>query len=652
MKKYFFCLILFVFIFIPSIKADENVEVPKYDYVVDSYHIDMVVNENNSFKITEKIDVYYNVERHGIIRNIPLKNNVFTLDGKSMVLRAKVKDISVNNKFEDYVENDNKIIKIGDEGTYLTGKYSYTIDYLYDLDNDISKEYDEVYFNLIGNEWDTSISNITFNIRMPKDFDKSKLYFTSGSYGSNDDSMITYTVDGNVITGKYNGSLKPSEGLTVRIILPDGYFVDKLDIFDFLLILTFVLSILFSFVGYKMWLKYGKDAPVIETVEFYPPEGLNSLDVGFLYRGEAEKQDVVSLLIYLANKGYIKISEGKRDILNFGRRRFEITKIKNYDGNDPNEKIFLENLFTNGRVLASEDTGEAVYKVDSSELNNSFYVTIDIILSNVNGPENKIKIFDTFYSGKKVYLIFMILIIFSLITIPPFIKFNSKFSFIFAFLLPFLGFVFGFSFIFGDPKTIYVNGVAKRGTFITKVLGVLIILLMVGIPFHLFMLPVLLIKPVYLVAYIFGLACIIVLTICNEHFSKRTVYGTEILGKLKGFKTFLETTEKEKLESLVNENPHYFYDILPYTYVLGVSNKWIKKFEQIAVEEPDWYECSSFNVTNFGKSLNSTFSIASKSMTSTPDTSSGSDSGSFGSGGSSFRGFSGGGSGGGGGRSW
>ena len=97
-----------------------------------------------------------------------------------MVLRAKVKDINVNNEFEHYNENDNKFIKIGNDDTYLTGHYSYTINYLYDY---ISDEYNEVYFNLIGNEWDTSISNITFSIKMPKDFDKSKLYFTSGDYG-------------------------------------------------------------------------------------------------------------------------------------------------------------------------------------------------------------------------------------------------------------------------------------------------------------------------------------------------------------------------------------------------------------------------------------------------------------------------------------
>ena len=66
---------------------------------------------------------------------------------------------------------------------------------------------------------------------------------------------------------------------------------------------------------------------------------------------------------------------------------------------------------------------------------------------------------------------------------------------------------------------------------------------------------------------------------------KRTKYGNEILGKIKGFKKFLETAEKPRLEAMVMENPTYFYDILPYTYVLGVSDKWIKKFETISLFE-------------------------------------------------------------------
>ena len=61
----------------------------------------------------------------------------------------------------------------------------------------------------------------------------------------------------------------------------------------------------------------------------------------------------------------------------------------------------------------------------------------------------------------------------------------------------------------------------------------------------------------------------------------------------------METAEKEKLETLVMENPTYFYDILPYTYVLGISDKWIKKFESIAIEPPQWYGGTDFNYIRF-----------------------------------------------------
>ena len=54
--------------------------------------------------------------------------------------------------------------------------------------------------------------------------------------------------------------------------------------------------------------------------------------------------------------------------------------------------------------------------------------------------------------------------------------------------------------------------------------------------------------------------------------------GNELLNKIKGFKKFLIAVEKDKLEALVDENPYYFYDILPYAYVLGITNKYIKKF--------------------------------------------------------------------------
>ena len=97
---------------------------------------------------------------------------------------------------------------------------------------------------------------------------------------------------------------------------------------------------------------------------------------------------------------------------------------------------------------------------------------------------------------------------------------------------------------------------------------------------------------------------------------------------------------------MVNQNPSYFYNILPYTYVLGVSKKWISKFETINLKSPDWYDSpSDFDMHSFESFVDSTMHTANDSMTSSPSSSSGSSS-------SSGGGSSGGGSGGGGGGSW
>ena len=129
-----------------------------------------------------------------------------------------------------------------------------------------------------------------------------------------------------------------------------------------------------------------------------------------------------------------------------------------------------------------------------------------------------------------------------------------------------------------------------------------------------------------------------------------TTKSLSVLKKILGFREFLQLTEKDRLE-LLNApelQPEIFEKFLPYAMVLGVENKWAKKFEGIYNTIPNWYEdtkITNFNsysltkdLTSFNNSFNKFFNI--------PSTSSGFSSG-FGGGGSS-----GGGSGGGGGGSW
>ena len=221
---------------------------------------------------------------------------------------------------------------------------------------------------------------------------------------------------------------------------------------------------------------------------------------------------------------------------------------------------------------------------------------------------------------------------------------------LFAIVFPAAGFTFMFCMLFSNNETTYVNGTIKKFLILPKIFSFVWGALFAGIPWYFLLFPALKQEPIYLIAYIVGLICIFGMMLCFRFLAQRTAYGNEILGKIKGFKNFLETAEKDRLEALVNENPTYFYDILPYTYVLGVSDTWIKKFETINLKAPTWYDSStSFDMITFSSFMNNTMISAQSAMSSSSSSSSSSGGSSDG---SSGGGSSGGGSGGGGGSSW
>ena len=673
-----------------SLTPSKNYQYSSYDYVIDKYDINIIVNENNTFDITETITAYFNVSKHGIFRIIPLKNSITRLDGTTSTNRAQITNVSVNSEYTLSKENGNYKLKIGNADRVLVGEQKYVIKYTYNLGKDPIKSYDELYYNIVGNEWDTVIGNITFKITMPKDFDSSKLGFSSGANGSTENNKVKYNIVGNTITGSYNGILGVGEALTVRCELPEGYFVGaqlNKSIMDYIM---FIIPVAFLVISILLWFKYGRDDQVIETVEFYPPEGLNSLDVGFLYKGKAENKDVTSLLIYLANKGYLEISDNKIDLgaksVNLSdnaknrankkiielqnkiynekmmnpnsqkikyyenmleiyknidkpidyeeyglkssinksnkKNKFLIRKLKDYDGTNINEQWFMEGLFEYNRT---EVTDKMLY--------NNFYITNNRILSNINNKQSVEKIFEKTSLNKKNFIILMIIATYCLVTIPPVFNYGQSDTLIFALLFPGIGFAVLLGVLIGS-----------RNVF-EKIFGVIWGLVFGGIPWLFLVLPTITQDISYLIGYIIGILCIAVMLVCLVYLPKRTKYGNEMLGKLKGFKIFLETVEKEKLESMVLENPNYFYDILPFTYVLGISDKWIEKFESISLQAPSWYDSSNaFDISNFGTFVNSTMSSAKSVMSSSPSSGS--------SGSSSGGGSSGGGSGGGGGGSW
>lgn len=93
-----------------------------------------------------------------------------------------------------------------------------------------------------------------------------------------------------------------------------------------------------------------------------------------------------------------------------------------------------------------------------------------------------------------------------------------------------------------------------------------------------------------------------------------------------------------------------FEKLLPYAVAFGVEKIWAKRFADIDMKQPEWYEGYSgysYSSTNFVRSLDSSFDRVNKAATPVSSTSSSSGFSSGFSGGSS-----GGGGGGGGGGSW
>ena len=587
MKKIFsliFGLLICIFIAVPAFA--EN-------FYITNYNVKIDVDKDKTAHVTENIDVFFTISSHGIFRNIPLKGNTIT-------------NISVaSDQFSLSDNNGYKKIKIGDPYRTITGPHSYKISYDYNfLDNK-----NEFYFNIIGTEWPVEIRRVNFTVNMPEQFDPNKAGLSIGKEGTAGfNGGAQFFVDNNTLSGYTTRTLPAYNGITLRVEVPGGYFNHKTNYTTLVVISVMVLLTLFSIIT---WYMVGKDKPVIPVVTFYPPKNYNSAEVELMYKGKATEKGLVSLIFYLANKGYLKISDSM-----YG---FEIEKIKNYNGKNHIEKAFMDALLPSQKIS----------QIDLS-ISRTFYRKCQAIINNINKARDKIFVKDSISPGL-IFLMSLYLLGLGALTIFSLFCFDILriFSMGFVILFPTIALVVLISFFVSSSKNI--------------VSGCFIIIWSAGfggVPL-LMLLPNLVINSATIPAITTGIIGLIISSICLYQLPQRNEFGNRMLGEVLGLKKFIEVAEKHRLEKLLAENPSYVYDVLPYAYVLDVSDKWIKQFESIMKLQPEWYSGNVLNVHSFN-----TFSNNFSSVT-TPSTSNGGVSSSSGGGG-----HSGGGGGGGGGGSW
>lgn len=134
---------------------------------------------------------------------------------------------------------------------------------------------------------------------------------------------------------------------------------------------------------------------------------------------------------------------------------------------------------------------------------------------------------------------------------------------------------------------------------------------------------------------------------------KKASFGAEKFSEILGFREFIKTAEIDRIRTLATEDPKYFEGTIAYAIVFGLGKEWARKFSDLSLQNPDWYESpygSSFHPILFTDNMMSSMNRINTDLNyikPAPSSSSGSGGSSFGGGYSSGGGF-----GGGGGSSW
>lgn len=226
-QQYIKCIFLIVLFFILSVPNTIYATSDISTATIEDYDIEMVVNENNTFDITEKITVSFDETEKGIIRKIPLSQYERIEDGKYVKVFKKIDIVDI--KYDTIEKNEDDItIQLANSNKAIE---THTIKYHYNAGKDVYKKSDQLIYSLIRfkeekGKMHTRIKNLSFRITMPKSFDEENLKFEFPDKLANEVPTISYSVDGNIITGyAKNITLTWGTSFDVMISLPDGYFI-------------------------------------------------------------------------------------------------------------------------------------------------------------------------------------------------------------------------------------------------------------------------------------------------------------------------------------------------------------------------------------------------------------------------------------------
>lgn len=562
-------------------------------FYIENYDVVLDVSDSRTVKVQEAITANFYVPSHGIIREIPLHS-------------SQIDKVAVSENFSASYRGGYFRIQIGDAEQKISGRKVYKITF----EHKLFSHKNEFYYNLIGTEWGVPIEKARFYVKMPDKVDAEKVGISIGRYGTRGfENRAQYTVEGAKIWGQTLQPLAAHEGITLRVEVPEGYFINTASKAANSVWLGLLLCTLFSFLT---WYQYGKDEHVTPVVTFNPPKEISPAEAELIMHEKITDKGLISLIVKLANDGYLKIKSEKQ--------KFTLSDFKPYGGSDKTERKLLS--------LLRNQANDGIVTDDDLKSSSVFYQGwIGLRNQSVSKADKK-----RFYEASsmqpwRIFVMFMYIVGTVLLTLFTLFNYHLSFDNFMLFIPVFL-------------LTAFCVGVMCSSDIIAKIVALFMAVSGVAPIVSEYMQEM---TTDNLSQIVMGAVCILITMTCFAQMMKPNSRGNLFRGQLLGLKNFIRVAEKKRLEMMVEQNPQYFYKILPYAYVLGVSNVWIKQFEGIAVPPPAWAVDSGFrmnNFNNFARGFNAAVvpSVANGGISRTSSSGGG--------------GFSGGGFGGGGGHSW
>jgi uncharacterized membrane protein YgcG len=583
--------------------------VPARSWVIEDFRAELQVRRGGDVQVTETMRVRFEGSYNGVFRTIPIQyrtraNLNYTLglrvgaveDGAGRPLRYEISRDRHYRKIKIWVPDASDAVR--------TVVIRYTVDNALRFFREDDQHWDELYWNVTGDEWPVPIERASVRVRLPAAVTGVRVRGFTGGLGSTEDA-VDVRISDFIVDARSRRPLGIHEGLTIAVAWdsfvggatdrqpPTGeaetstaangeYLIRRPGLWDRISGFLFsnwplLIPLVAFFAMRRLWRRLGRDPerrPI--TPRYEPPDNLTPSEVGVLVDNRPDLRDVTAILVDLAVRGFVLIEEIEVEkFLGLMREQDYVLELRRgveeWGELKSHERRLLKAVF------GSPGAGSRVHM---SDLENEFYKDL---------PGIKSAIFDELLTRR---------------------FYRSRPDRVLAFWIV-TALVVGALLIAGGMALSAFTGMAQ----LTVVLA--------------------------------GVATGVVVMGFGLFMPARTIAGARALEAALGFEEFLERVESDRFKRMIT-GPEMFERFLPYAMALGVEKKWAAAFADIYKEPPEWYRgtgYTSFHPTVFVGDLSGMTRHAATAMTSAPRSSGGSAFSGGGGGGFSGGGFGGGGGG-------